>query len=82
MGKKEYKGVLKPLVLCDLGLYWAVITKSWFSGKNVFQCLYTLCGSVHELSDFKKLVPCLQCKPFRYPSTFFKRVGQSHLKNL
>ena len=50
--------------------------------KNVFQCLYTLCGSVHELSDFQKLVPCLQRKPFRLLSTSFKRVGQSYLKTL
>ena len=30
------KGVLKPLVVCDLGLYWPVITNSWFSGKTSF----------------------------------------------
>ena len=50
--------------------------------KNVFQCLYTLCSLVHELSDFQKLVPCLQRKPFRHLSTSCKRVGQSYLKNL
>ena len=81
VGKKGLQRSLKTTSSLWFGSLLASDNKQLVFRKNVFQCLYTLCGSVHELSDFKKLVLSLQRKPFRHP-TSFKRVSESYLKNL
>ena len=81
VGKKGLRRSLKTTSSLWFGSLLASDNKQLVFRKNLFQCLYTLWGSVHELSCFNKLVPSLQRKPFRHP-TSFKRVGQSYLKNL
>ena len=80
-GKKGLQRSTKTTSSLWFGSLLARDNKQLVFRKNVFQCLYTLCGSVHELSDFKKLVPSLKRKPFVY---LFQesRSMQSHLKNL